>query len=96
MTRALAVAGVMGAGTVLVFWAAYLASVLVPTDRLVWQRPTADVDLRRGPVVVRPAPIDPKVQPWIVPVLPGPDVVTDPPVLIDPAIPDPTDRSIDG
>jgi hypothetical protein len=93
MSRALAVAGVMGAGTALVLWAAYLAAVLLPSDRLVWQRQLSTVDrpvvVGPGPQVL-PAPIDPNdvgpFQPWQGPVQRGPGVLVppaEPPVIIE-------------
>ena len=82
MSRALAVAGVLGAGTALVFWAAFVVFTLLPSDRLVWQRPAPELDLpfQRGPVVIlRPGPLDPNVQPWVGPIEPEPDVRLVPP-----------------
>jgi hypothetical protein len=86
----------MGAGTVLVFSAAYLAAVFTPSDRLVWQRTLSTVDLRMridsGPQLA-PGPIDRDgtvgpFRPWQGPALPGPGILFEPPVFVD--------RSLDG
>jgi hypothetical protein len=103
MARALAVAGVLGAGTALVFLAAFSAFAVLSSDRLTWAAP-ASTDVR---IWVDRAPlIEPPLQdfgiralpdrPWPGPVFPGPGVLTEPPVLIEPASPAPIDPTIAG
>jgi hypothetical protein len=110
MARVLAVAGVLGAGSALVLWAAFAAFAVLPSDRLLWM--SADVTappavlFDRGPLVVQGpfivvAPTDRElpnrpIQPWQGPTLPGPGNLVPPPVLIDPAFPDLADPPTDG
>ena len=103
MSRALAVAGVLGAGTALVFVVAFSAFALLPSDRLTWQAPAPEnvrIFVDRAPgVELRPIDPDSGVgafDPWQGPALPGPGVLAEPPVLIEPASPAPIDPAIDG
>ena len=107
MFRALAVAGVMGAGTALVFSAAFLAFALLSSDRLTWQLPGSNDEWMRiapGPVPergrlpgFRVLPDGPQPdRPWRVPVFPDPGERPEPPVLIEPAEPRIIDPTIEG